>query len=241
MARKARQPLHVFCDFDGTISRKDIGDAFIQHFGEFEPHHGRLLAGEIRVAEYWRIALSTFGPDAGEEAIRAFARQQELDPYFAEFREFCRRRGIPLTIVSDGFDTYIETLLDQHSLADIPVFCNRLTFSGPSPVPFYPMASESCTCFCASCKRNALLDAAHPDSILVFVGDGRSDACAAEHADVIFAKGHLAAFCNAERLPHYPWKNFFDVKRLLENALRDHKTRPRHQAFLKRKEAFETE
>jgi len=80
-----------------------------------------------------------------------------------------------------------------------------------------------------------------PDDIIIFVGDGYSDYCAAEHADIVFAKKHLAAYCNKNRIPHYPWTSFFDVIRLLEDAEKKHNFRVRHQAFLKRKKAFEVE
>ena len=30
--------VHVFCDFDGTITKKDSGDEFFKQFSVFEPY-----------------------------------------------------------------------------------------------------------------------------------------------------------------------------------------------------------
>lgn len=107
--------------------------------------------------------------------------------------------------------------------------------------PIYPGASESCRCFCASCKRNFVLSNTDEDEIIIFIGDGYSDYCAAEHSDIIFAKKHLAAYCNANKIPHYPFSTFFDVKRLLNDAISKGKLKKRNQAEVKRKNAFEAE
>lgn len=234
--------ISVFCDFDGTIISKDLGDEVFQHFGHIEPYHSRLLAGELPIREYWRAVCATLSPEVTQEKIREFALEVSVDPNFRSFAGYCRENGIPLTILSDGFDAYIKPVLERESLSGIPVYSNFLEFRAASPpVPHFPGASESCTCLCASCKRNLVLTQAQPESLIVYIGDGLSDTCAAEHADVIFAKKKLAAYCNRHRLPHYPFSNFFDILRVFREGVEKKQFRPRHQAFLRRKKSFETE
>ena len=168
--------------------------------------------------------------------------QHETDPYFKNFCEFCRSKDIPVAVLSDGFDAYIEPILKKEGLGWIPVYCNKLVFNGSGKCkPVFPYASESCECKCASCKRNSMLVNSGPGTVIVYIGDGYSDFCAASHADIVFAKKTLAAYCNENRIPHYPFSTFFDVQKILNEIIDKNKIRVRHQAFLARKKAFEIE
>jgi 2-hydroxy-3-keto-5-methylthiopentenyl-1-phosphate phosphatase len=52
-------------------------------------------------------------------------------------------------------------------------------------------------------------------SPLVYVGDGRSDFCIAEEADLLFARATLARHCVDHGLAFIPYDNFSDVQRYL--------------------------
>ena len=54
------------------------------------------------------------------------------------------------------------------------------------------------------------------------MGDGPSDRYAAHHADVVFAKAALAAWCDASSgIPCEPWTRLADVADWIEQALAD--------------------
>ncbi len=254
--------ISVFSDFDGTIALKDIGDEIFIKFGRIEPFHTRLFENKITIYDYWHKLCDNLDEGVSRQDLIDFALCCGIDPNFKTFAEFCRKNEINLTVLSDGFDTYIDAILGCHSLDWIEVYSNKLLFeNSKKPAAVFPYASESCGCMAASCKRNSMLNGSGESDILIYIGDGHSDFCAAEHADIIFAKGKLAAYCNAERLPHYPFSTFFDIKRVIEGLLKRglpdsrlpdtglqnkrsknaRKFKIRHQAFLKRKKAFETE
>lgn len=234
--------LKIFTDFDGTITKKDIGDELFKDFGKFEPYHSQLVAGDLNIEDYWKCLFKELNSGIGKEEIKEYAEKCEVDNYFPVFAEFCRTNDIDLAVVSDGFDAYIEPILAKMNLDHLPVYCNKMIFNiNEKPIPFYTNASESCECLCASCKRNSILTQCAENDIIVYIGDGYSDYCSAEHSDIIFAKKHLAAYCNKERLPHYPFKTFFDVKRIIEKLLVQGNFRRRHQAHIKRLKAFEWE
>ncbi|MFN8361474.1 MAG: MtnX-like HAD-IB family phosphatase [Candidatus Kapaibacterium sp.] len=237
----AEQSVAVFCDFDGTITRRDVGDAMFQQFGIFEPYHRELLAGNMTVAEYYRTATCAGGEDFTPEAVEQFALGMEMDAYFPVFYRYCREQGIPLMILSDGFQEYIQPILRVNGIVDADVRANYLNFQINSAEPIFPAASENCRCFCASCKRNSMLSSAPTDAIYVYIGDGRSDTCAASHADIIFAKGSLAAFCNERRIPHYTFHTFFDVVRIFKKIVGTKQMKHRRQAELMRKKSVEIE
>ncbi len=232
--------LVVFCDFDGTIAQKDVGDAVFRHFDVFEPYNSELLAGKITVKEYYLRAIAAahnFTPSSIAELSKSF----ELDAYFPQFYNFCKHRNIPLTILSDGFLEYIYPMLHKVGINGANVFSNYLLVQNSEVLPIFPRASENCRCFCASCKRNTMLSSSPSDSIFVYIGDGLSDVCAASHADIIFAKHKLAAFCNEQRIPHYPFHTFFDVLRIMEKIVDSPRIRTRRQAELQRKKSIEIE
>ena len=100
-------------------------------------------------------------------------------------------------------DVYIDAVLERGAAQLAIRFCNQL-FNNSVFTPFFRVGM-SLARFCASCKRNSVLRSIPPEALIVYIGDGYSDFCAADHADIIFAKRHLAAYCNRNRLPHYPF------------------------------------
>lgn len=234
--------IHVFLDFDGTISQRDVGDEVVRQFGQFEPLHSDLLAGSMTVAEYYRRAIASFDSAATPQALTDFALEQELDAGISPLLRWLRSVDIPAYVVSDGFDIYIRPLMSRiDGGSALSISCNELTWDGTSFAASFPGASESCSCFCASCKRNAVLSRIAMDDIVVYVGDGRSDTCAVQFADVVFAKGTLASHCTEQGIPFHHYRSLYDVLIILQNRHQNKDFRPRRQAFLARKRAVEAE
>ncbi len=236
-----KPPLHIFTDFDGTITLEDLGDKIFEVFGNLKEYSPRLASGELTVPEYWQLLAASLRHDVTPEILRHWAYQQPADSHFTRFVDFCRANALPLTVVSDGFDVYIDTVLEREGAGGLPRFCNKLRFEHGIFTPFFPGRDESCTCFCASCKRNSVLKNLPSEALVIYIGDGYSDFCAADHADIIFAKKALAAYCNRQHLPHYPFSTFADVQSILEGLVARRRLKHRHQAVLRRKEAFEVE
>jgi len=199
------------------------------------------MNNEYDVKEVNRRLCRSLRHDLTTEEITNFALLQPLDVNFIKFVEFCKVNNIPITIVSDGYEEYIRPILSQYNLSDIAIYCNRLVKDEEGFYPAFFGAVEGCHCSTASCKRNVVLNNSEEKDIIVYIGDGYTDFCGAEHSDIVFAKSKLAAYCNEHKIPHHPYKTFFDVYRILENKIKTNNLQPRHQARMKRKLAFETE
>ncbi len=233
--------IKIFCDFDGTITQKDLGDEIFKVFGKFEPYHSMLINKEINIRQYWRLIVPTLA-DTEESEIEKLALETPLDAYFIKFTEMCNKYKYDIYVVSDGFSSYINPILSFYDIPAKKVFSNSINFDGDSPKPDFYGASESCNCMSSSCKRNVILNNTDDDEIRVFIGDGYSDFCAAEHCDVIFAKKNLAKYCSENRIPFYNFKTFFDILKIFDNLHSGKvKFRKRRQAELKSMSAFETE
>ncbi|GMV53258.1 MAG: MtnX-like HAD-IB family phosphatase [Flavobacteriales bacterium] len=228
----------IAVDFDGTISCRDTSDDLFAEFGSVTEITALLVAGRITVAEYYDMALASLADTCTPEVLAQWLNSREIDSTFISFLEWLRSTDCRLAVVSDGFDAYIYPILHNAGITIADVACNTMRYTPQGWRGGYPGASESCSCFCAGCKRNALLQRLADDEVLVYIGDGMSDTCAVQFADVVFAKGYLASWCTEHRIPHHPWRRFSDIQRILATKYATGAIRRRRQAHLARKAAF---
>ena len=231
-------PMVVVLDFDGTITTHDTSDALFSEFGDFHSLIQQLLDGSLTVAEYYTAAFASLSSDCTPDRLIHWLEQRTVDTGFIGLVAWLRSKNIPVRIVSDGFDFYIHPILQRVGVSDLSVSCNTACWTGERFVPAYPHATDGCTGVSASCKRNAVLRGVADDVVIVYVGDGRSDTCAVQHADIVFAKSYLAAWCTEQRIPHHPFKTLADVQRILASSLQLGKLKQRRQATLARRNAY---
>lgn len=201
------------CDFDGTISPRDIGAAFVKRFSNGRDAERRALferwmSGtmghrELTLAE---CAIVT----AREDEARDFARTFELDPHFAPFARAAIARGDRVMVVSEGFEFYVADHLARAGLDGVPFAANRLVFDRGRVTPEFPHAAGGCG-ECGNCKAQHVRRLAAAGFRTVLVGDGLSDRCGARAADVVLARGSLLEWCEREGIPATPFGSFADV------------------------------
>jgi 2-hydroxy-3-keto-5-methylthiopentenyl-1-phosphate phosphatase len=240
--------LKVFVDFDGTITKQDVGNAF------FRRYVGSVLYDEILRAykderisaqECFRRGVSAIGGLDKEDAV-GFIRGQEIDPTFLSFVRFCREKGIEFHVVSDGLDFYIHEIFAAHGIEGISVFSNVLEWesmngNGTRGLHLrFPYADTECQ-RCACCKRNILLTRTGDEDIIVYVGEGYSDRCAVQYADIVFAKEKLQTFCQQENISYHLYDSFRDVIERLHFLLAKKRLPKRLTADVKRREIFAQE
>jgi 2-hydroxy-3-keto-5-methylthiopentenyl-1-phosphate phosphatase len=210
----------VFCDFDGTIARRDVGYSLFHHFSNGE--NDKLIpdwkSGLLSSRECLRreAAMVSASPDE----IYAYLEQFDLDPGFVSFEQSCRNAGVELYVVSDGLNFYIEYLLRKAGLDHLPVQCNIGKLENHGITIVFPQENQSCE-RCGSCKGETIeryrLD--NPDKVrIAFVGDGYSDACAVRQADLVLAKKDLEQYCLKENIVYTSFRDFFDVARVLTKS-----------------------
>ena len=203
----------VLCDFDGTVAEADVGDLLFRKYGGSS---GRAAArrwerGEISSRECLEEQVAA--AQCTSEDLRSFARGCRLDPYFRDFHDFARRRGIEVVVLSDGLDFYIERMLERYGCGSVEFYANRLRIDGRTlrvEFPWYNL--RDCT-DCGCCKTHHLVRYRHRGYFVVYVGNGLSDRCPSESADLVFAKGELLAHCRSKRIECVEFRNFRDVER----------------------------
>ncbi|HLF19464.1 MAG TPA: HAD-IB family phosphatase, partial [Bacteroidota bacterium] len=198
------------------------------------------LDGSKTAVECLTQECAAAGP-VTEESLGGFVDQFSLDPHFSDFVRFCSQREIPLTILSDGLDFYVERLLRKHGLGYLTWFANHLTLVKEGNfsrlVPEFPYTDSECT-QCGNCKRNHLLTMSGEDDIVVYVGDGISDRCPVRYADIVFAKKDLIRYCQEKNITFHEFSSFLDVRKRMERILQQKRIRKRREAEMARKEVF---
>ncbi|HWM47108.1 MAG TPA: MtnX-like HAD-IB family phosphatase [Xanthobacteraceae bacterium] len=198
--------VRVFVDFDGTISLEDTTDVVLERFADpsWQKVEADWLAGRIGSRECLRKQIDLVR--ATPEELDSVCESVPLDPHFPELVALCRRHRIPLAVVSDGLERLVKKMLARIGV-DVPILANRLAYLGDRRWRLdFPHSADDCRAGAGHCKCLALTN--EPKSMRIMIGDGRSDFCAAETADLVIAKGALVEHCQANGLPYIVFGNF---------------------------------
>jgi 2-hydroxy-3-keto-5-methylthiopentenyl-1-phosphate phosphatase len=198
----------VFLDFDGTLTVADTGVHLLETLaadGSWREIDGLYAGGAIGSREClvreWELLPRE------EETLRRVAREVPLDPDAEALVAALREQGAEVVIVSDGFGFYAEEVAAG---LGVPVITNAVAWN--TGALEFPNLDRCCACSsCGTCKQAPIKDARRRGRTAVFVGDGVSDRKAALLADVLFAKGGLAEWCELSGVEHIPFDTLAEV------------------------------
>jgi 2,3-diketo-5-methylthio-1-phosphopentane phosphatase len=212
----------IFCDFDGTISVRDVTDVLLETYAlpEWRTIEDSWQAGEIGSMECMQRQVALLR--CSRKELDALADEVAIDPWFPDFARTCREAEVPVVVLSDGLDYVIRRVLRNHGMAAIPLYANRLEIHEDGGYSLaFPHARGACVASSGTCKCALMRGLCLSGTGAVLIGDGASDFCAArEAADFVFAKGSLLDHCREFALPHAAYHNFQDITRLLGNLQR---------------------
>ena len=203
----------IISDFDGTISKKDVGYTIFHHFSDGKNNEllpdwksGKMTSREVLLAEAAMV-------HASPEEITAYVSQFEIDEQFVPFIETCKIEAIPISVVSDGLDFYIRQLFEKYDLNHLQFSSNHASLIENTIKIEFNHTNLRCK-RCGICKGEVIQEfkAAQKEPYqVVFIGDGYSDICAAREADFLFAKKDLKKYCLENSIDFYPYNNFNDI------------------------------
>ncbi|HAB51568.1 MAG: 2-hydroxy-3-keto-5-methylthiopentenyl-1-phosphate phosphatase [Ignavibacteria bacterium RIFOXYB2_FULL_35_12] len=230
----------VFVDFDGTITKVDVGEAIFRAFGNAVETNiivADLLSGKITARMCWELLFATI-KNINLAKLNNFIDQMNIDPTFNQFHKYCLENEIELFVLSDGFDYYIKRIFKKAKLNNLNIFANSLIINDKNEmIPAFPYFDIDCQTS-ANCKRNHILNNSGDEEFTVYIGDGNSDKYSTQFCDFIFAKDDLLKFCEKERITFFPFNNFEDVITRLDLLKSKKRLKKRYQAELKRKEIY---
>ena len=202
----------IYCDFDGTITKKDAVNTFFEHYADpkWTEYENLWIEGKISSKEnaISQVALlSNVTPDILNNYIDSI----EIDDCFVEFVNYIRENNIELIIISDGFDLFIEKTLEKHNLKGIKFFANHLIYENNKFSIEFPYHNPKCDIGAGMCKCARVQEKEY-----CYIGDGTSDLCVAKKASVLFASKVLKTYCKENNVKCIPFENFSNIINVLK-------------------------
>ena len=219
-----RAPISVLIDYDGTVSRLDVGtellsghalvDAAVVAAKEADYDAGRAGSRELM---QWDMEVLPRDGELLRSVVAAIPQDETFVPFVAAVRE----AGAAVEIVSDGLGFYVASNLARldSALAGLPVATNDNDVDGDGRLTF-PYGHPACF-VCGTCKRERVRAHEAGGRVVVFIGDGQSDRYAAHHADIVWAKDALLAWGRATGRDFVEWDRFAEIEAWLRAALAD--------------------
>ncbi len=210
----------VFFDFDNTITAWDVLDDMLTRFSsnydwlEFEEKWEK---GEIGSRECLEGQIK--GIRTTKEELDKYLDTIKLDPYFKKLRNFLDSKGKKIIILSDNFDYILNYVLKHNNIHGIDVYCNQIELSEGRLMPSFPYNDEGRCGRCAHCKKISIKRLNNPGAVTVYIGDGLSDICASEYADIVYAKGVLKDYLKEKGIEHIPINGLKDVYEHFQGSL----------------------
>jgi len=243
--------LKIFCDFDGTVTKNDILVSALGKFIKDENTFAEVcyeFASNLISSRECTLRELSLVENFSFEQFNKYLDVEEFDEYFKDFVKYCEEKNYEIILLSEGLDYYINYLMRRESI-NLKVFCNKLIVKevqseDGKTIQYklsceFPFEDEHCR-YCGVSKRNIILT--HTDEynneVSVFIGDGVSDFCASNYADIVFAKKSLASYCWKHNITYYDYKNFSDVQNKLEKLLSQGRIKQRQSARLLRRDVY---
>ena len=213
--------MHVYCDFDGTISLQDATDVILSRFAapEWQLIEEEWKLGLIGSAECMQRQIALI--NANQDALDAVLDHIDIDTSFPDFINFCHASHISVTVISDGVDYFIRRILSRFGLKHIPIIANRLHFSLVGDSTEYSLSSPYSATDCISAAGVCKCRAVSSSDMRIYIGDGRSDFCVSSKPDIVFAKDKLATYCAQQDIAFIGYQRFADITHALRRSLPD--------------------
>ena len=220
----AGAPVSVLVDYDGTVSRQDVGTVLLAEHALVDQavvaaKDADYDAGRWGSRDLMQWDMEVLPRDGA--LLRSSAAGIPQDETFVSFVAAVRDAGAAIEIVSDGLGFYVASNLARldPALADLAVATNDNDVDGDGRLSF-PYGHPACF-VCGTCKRERVRAHEADGRVVIFIGDGTSDRYAAHHADIVWAKDSLLRWGEATSRDFRAWDRFAEIRTWFVEALAD--------------------
>ena len=202
----------IYCDFDGTITKYDAVNMFFDMYtgDKWLASEKLWVDGKISSMENAIIQVGLL-PEISPAKLYDYIESIEIDESFLEFVKYTREKNIKLTILSDGFDLFIDKILERFNIKDIPFFANHLIYENNKFKIEFPYHNTNCDKKAGMCKCEKV-----KGKKFCYIGDGTSDLCIASKAHKLFATKNLHKYCEKNSIKHYYFETFSNIIEKIE-------------------------
>ena len=205
----------IQCDFDGTVTDKDASFTMLDAFanGDWRQILEEYKSGKISVGEFNTRAFAMVQADR-QSLLEVIKGKVNVRDGFRKLVNYCHKKNIRMVIVSNGLSFYIEEILNNLGIEDIPIFAAQTEFlpEGLRVKYISPDGKEIDVGF-KEVHLDSFLDKGYR---VIYIGNGPSDLAAARRSHLIFATGTLLARCTQANLDCNAFNDFNDIIKRLE-------------------------
>jgi len=206
----------IFCDFDGTITQRDMILTVCEKFcpPEWVQIKDDIVARKITVKQ-GIVDLFNMIPSSQKQEIVNYAQSiVRWRDGFSEFLDFCQKEQIAFTVCSGGLDFFIEPLLAPFRSRIQTIYSIPTDFSQPRIQLRLPHACPSCSL----CKAEVM--SGFPASVRkILIGDGVTDVHGAQKADCVFARNGLMKYLDEDGIRYTAFETFHDIQKGIADEL----------------------
>ncbi|MDI3328492.1 MAG: MtnX-like HAD-IB family phosphatase [Alicyclobacillaceae bacterium] len=202
----------VVCDFDGTITERDMIVSIMERFAppEWEALGKAVVERRMSVREGVGRMFALLPSSRREEIVDFALKTARIRPGFPEFLAAAWRAGLEFYVVSGGIDLFVLPILSPFRL-DGKIYCNRAAFDEERIRIEWPHpCGPGCKGDCGLCKPTIM--EGFGGAWTVLVGDGVTDFLAAERADLVVARDGLLRRCLELGRPAASFETFYEVR-----------------------------
>jgi 2-hydroxy-3-keto-5-methylthiopentenyl-1-phosphate phosphatase len=206
----------VQCDFDGTVTEKDVSIMLLDTFakGDWRAVNKQYSDGKITVGQFNEMAFGMV--KTSKKAMLDYIEHRvKVRRGFNSFVKLCQKKGIRIVIVSNGLDFYIKRILEDNRFEDIEYHAAETRFHSNSLKVRYigPDGSVVDSGFKDKYVNQYLSEGYR----VIYIGDGTSDLAPARCCHQVFATESLLGHCQRTGLACIPFTSFVDITRVLNS------------------------
>jgi 2,3-diketo-5-methylthio-1-phosphopentane phosphatase len=208
-------------DFDGTMTDRDfyqiIMERFLAHDKHAKARYEDWRRGEIGVYQFLSDLFMRI--DCDENELLAAVDAIPFDDHVQKVIDKVQRVHGDFYILSAGTGYYIQKILDKVGIKGVHLISNagyytsrHLRIEADTKGPYYsPELGID--------KLKAVRDLKTRYETVYYAGDGEPDLRAAQHADVVFARGELKDLLKERHHDFVPFTHFLDIEKYLTNKM----------------------
>lgn len=196
-------------DFDGTITQTDTLDHIAKRFfpDKYADWWEKLKNKEYTIKDWLESFEASF--NVKKDDYDKVLEEIEIDPTFADFA-----RSHNCAIVSGGFVYNIKKVLGENiEELEITVYANDFEFIEENKCKIEKSHFNEICGECGVCKTDILKKYRDKYQKIVFIGDGITDICVAQHSDEIYAKKglYLDKYLTRKNVEHKVFEKFSEI------------------------------
>ena len=201
----------IVSDFDGTITKVDTLYDFLKRYAQSSwlEIERMWIEGKIGSKECLKKEFELV-ENLNQDLIDNYLDIVEIDPYFMEFNNYRIKKNLDFIIVSDGIDYFINKVLEKNKIKDIKVISNHGEFINDKFVISFPNQYNLCKNKSGTCKCKVIQELKKEYQV-IYIGDGHSDFCVSDKADILYAKSHLLDYAKKNKIKCVEYNDFNDI------------------------------